>query len=198
MSHLRRHWLALMLGVATMAAFGLTAGVVAGEEPGSSVKEAEGSAAKEQEGSGSKEVEGSASKMKELLKHTYAEVNTEALEILVRLKVPMLIFDARTGKYDDGRRIPGARQLSPEATDRQVAGVVESTESLIVVYCINVECPLSRMLYLRLKKFGYKNVIEYPYGIEGWVKAGNKYEMAEGSEVEEEGSGPKGKGSAEK
>jgi rhodanese-related sulfurtransferase len=194
MNCLRKHCLAFVLVAMAIGALGLTVAAIAAEEAGSGAKEMEGRAPKMQEGSAPKEMEGSGAKMKELLKHTYAEINTEALAVLMRVKVPMLIFDARTGEYDDGRRIPGAKQLSPEATTKEIAGAIKSKEALVVAYCTNVDCPASRMLYLRLKELGYKNVIEYPYGIEGWVKAGNKFETAEGFVPKEEGSAPKTEG----
>ena len=40
-----------------------------------------------------------------------AVVNTEGLATLIQAKVALKIFDARSGKYDDGQRIPGAQQL---------------------------------------------------------------------------------------
>ena len=48
-----------------------------------------------------------------------AVVNTEALAALLRAKVPVTLLDARTGKYDDGRRIPGAKTLSPRPRMRK-------------------------------------------------------------------------------
>ena len=108
-----------------------------------------------------------------------AELNTSALKVLLRAEVPLLVLDARSAEFDDGRRIPGAKQLSPKAAEEEAAALIKSKDQLIVTYCNNPKCPASRNLFKRLKEFGYKNVIEYPYGIQGWVKAGNKYEMVE-------------------
>ncbi|KKM05617.1 hypothetical protein LCGC14_1752310, partial [marine sediment metagenome] len=47
------------------------------------------------------------------------------------------------------------------------------------VYCVNLKCPASKNLYIHLKKLGYKNVLEYPFGIERWLESGNDIEMAE-------------------
>lgn len=198
MNCLRKHWPAFVLVAMAVGALGFTVAAIAADEPGSGAKDMEGRAPKMPEGSAPKEMEGSGAKMKELMKHTYAEINTEALAVLMRVKVPMLIFDARTGEYDDGRRVPGAKQLSPEATTKEIAGAIKSKEALVVAYCTNVDCPASRMLYRRLKKLGYKNVIEYPYGIEGWVKAGNKFETAEGSAPKAERPERKSEGSETK
>jgi rhodanese-related sulfurtransferase len=90
----------------------------------------------------------------------------------------MVIIDARSGKYDDGRRIPGAGNLAANASPEEVARLVKSKDQLVVTYCSNPKCPASGMLADNLRKQGYKNVIEYPFGIQGWAAAGNKTSKA--------------------
>lgn len=99
-------------------------------------------------------------------------VGTAALKTLIDSGVPMTIVDARTGKFDDGRRIPGAMSLSPEASEQDIQKVLSSKETLVVSYCAGVKCPASRMLATRLQGLGYKHVLEYTQGIEGWTEAG--------------------------
>ncbi len=101
-------------------------------------------------------------------------LNTSALAVLLRAHVPFVLLDARTGRFDDGRRIPGAKSLSAAATAEQAAALIESKETLVVTYCSNLKCPASRLLAKRLEELGYTNVIEYPHGIDGWAKAGQK------------------------
>ena len=101
-----------------------------------------------------------------------AELNTPALKALVDAKLPLVILDARSGKYDDGRRIGNAKQLSHQAGPREIAQLVPSKQSLVVTYCGGVKCPLSKMLATRLEKLGYTNVIEFPQGMKGWTQAG--------------------------
>jgi len=105
-------------------------------------------------------------------------VNTAALATLIRTKVPVTILDARSGKYDDGKRVPGARQLSPAAKDEDVAKALPDKQALIVTYCAGPGCPASKELAEHLEKLGYTNVIEYPEGIPAWIKAGNTVEQA--------------------
>jgi rhodanese-related sulfurtransferase len=107
-----------------------------------------------------------------------SEINTAVLSTLISSGTPMVILDARTGKYDDGRRIPGAKALSPKATTEEAAKVIPGMETLVVTYCANLQCKASPMLAAALRTMGYKNVLEYPYGIEGWAAAGMKVEMA--------------------
>ena len=99
-------------------------------------------------------------------------VNTAALVAMLRAKTPMTMLDARTGKFDDGNRIPGAKTLSPDAMEDQVRSLLPDRQALVVTYCANLKCPASHMLGERLRQLGYTNVIEYHEGIDGWQAAG--------------------------
>ena len=107
-----------------------------------------------------------------------AEINTSALKILIDSGTPITLLDARTGKFDDGRRIPGALSLAPDAKDEEIQSMLKSKDALIVTYCANLKCPLSRTLAGKLRALGYKHVLEYPYGIEGWAAEGNPVTQA--------------------
>jgi rhodanese-related sulfurtransferase len=80
----------------------------------------------------------------------------------------------RSGKYDDGRRIPGAIGLGADSKDEDILNTVKSKDVLIVTYCANLKCPASKALAEKLRTLGYKHVLEYPLGIEGWVEGGNE------------------------
>jgi rhodanese-related sulfurtransferase len=105
-------------------------------------------------------------------------IGRDALAALVRAGTGVTILDARTGKYDDGRRIPGAKALSPEAKAEDAAAVIKDKNTLVVTYCANLQCPASGLLAKRLKELGYRNVVELPEGIQGWVEGGNPVEQA--------------------
>ena len=102
-----------------------------------------------------------------------AVVNTLGLKTLIGSGVPLTVVDARSGKYDDGKRIPGALSLNSESKPEEVAKVLPNKEALIVTYCANLQCPASAALSKHLKSLGYTNLIEYPEGIQGWIEAGN-------------------------
>ncbi len=106
-------------------------------------------------------------------------INTAVLENMIESNIPMVILDARSGKWDDKSRIPGARSLNDKSTKDEVAGIVESKDTLVVTYCSSLKCGASHKLYIHLKKLGYKNVLEYPFGIKGWLEVGNDIEMEE-------------------
>ena len=103
-----------------------------------------------------------------------AEISTESLQVLVRSGAPLILLDARTGKFDDGNRIPGAKSLSPQADKAMIEKLLPSKDSLIVTYCSNLQCPASSHLAERLHNLGYKNILEYRPGIAGWIESGNK------------------------
>lgn len=106
-------------------------------------------------------------------KSKHAEVNTAALKALLDAKAAVTVLDARSGKYDDGRRIPGAQSLNASSTGEEIAKVLPDKAALVVTYCAGLTCPASTKLAEKLKELGYSNVVEYPEGIAGWTEAGN-------------------------
>jgi rhodanese-related sulfurtransferase len=101
-------------------------------------------------------------------------INTAALDALLSAKTPLVLLDARSGKYDDGRRIPGAKSLNSKSSADAVASVIPAKDALVVTYCANVKCPASAKLAKHLIELGYTNILEYPEGIDGWVAAGKE------------------------
>ncbi|MBM4152641.1 MAG: rhodanese-like domain-containing protein [Kiritimatiellaceae bacterium] len=85
-----------------------------------------------------------------------------------------ILLDARSAKYDDGFRIPGAKALSSTATEEEIAKVIPTKDALVITYCSNTQCPASKRLADHLIKLGYTHVLEYPEGIAGWRAAGGK------------------------
>ncbi len=106
-------------------------------------------------------------------------INTAVLENMIESNIPMVLVDARSGKWDDKTRIPGALSLNDKSTKDEVAGSIKSKDTLVVTYCSSLKCGASNKLYIHLKKLGYKNVLEYPFGIKGWLEVGNDIEMDE-------------------
>lgn len=118
---------------------------------------------------------------KETLKeaqHEYGLIDTKGMKKLHRSKEKPLLLDARSGKFDDGRRMPGAKQLAADASEDEIKAALPDKNAKIVAYCTNEQCPASAMLAERLVKLGYENVHKYPPGIDGWEKAGGKTTQA--------------------
>lgn len=101
-----------------------------------------------------------------------AKINTSGLHALIQSKVPLVLLDARSGKWDDGERIPGAISLTAESPAEEVAKVIPKKDALVVTYCSNLKCPASLHLYQHLEKLGYTNLMKYPEGIQAWKEAG--------------------------
>lgn len=115
-----------------------------------------------------------------VVKDVRGVVNTAGLATLIRTKAPLVLLDARAGKYDDGRRVPGAMSLNAGSKDEEIARILPDKSALIVTYCAGLKCKASGMLADKLRTLGYQNVIEYPEGIEGWIAAGNSVTQAGG------------------
>lgn len=105
-------------------------------------------------------------------------LNTPGLLALIQSRAPVVILDARSGKFDDGNRIPGAKALAPGAPLSEVRKVLRSQDNLVVTYCANLACGASHKLAEHLRSLGYRNLLEYPEGIAGWEKAGHPVEKA--------------------
>lgn len=114
--------------------------------------------------------------VKAKVKETMAEISSESLKVLLESGVPLVLLDARSGKYDDGKRIPGAGSLNANSTKEEISEIIKDKNGLIVTYCSNLQCPASAALARHLKELGYSNVLEYRPGIAGWLEAGNQVE----------------------
>jgi rhodanese-related sulfurtransferase len=118
-------------------------------------------------------MEAAAAKLQQAQAAGSGAVTTAALKELVKSGAPVVILDARTGKYDDGKRIPGAQLAGPDPSEAEIAKLVPAKNATVVTYCGSKQCPLSGKLATKLRGLGYANVIEYHEGIAGWVAAGN-------------------------
>ena len=107
-----------------------------------------------------------------------ATLTVEALDAIINSGTTVVVLDARSGKWDDGRRIPGAKSLNHKATAEQAAKLIPSKDQLVVTYCSNTKCQASAKLAGKLHELGYKNVVELPVGIAGWTEAGKTVEKA--------------------
>lgn len=103
-------------------------------------------------------------------------MKVDAVATLLKAGTPVIVLDARSGKWDDGRRVPGAKSLNAESSEKDIAAVIADKNALVITYCANTKCQASPKLARHLIGLGYKNVMEMPEGIEGWEAAGQKIE----------------------
>jgi rhodanese-related sulfurtransferase len=104
------------------------------------------------------------------------KVTHEYLKMKIDTKASCIILDARVPRLFDNKVIPGAIWLDYQAPKKKIIELLPDKSSYIVTYCGNKKYPLSERLAKRLVSLGYKNVYEYPEGIDGWRKAGYKTE----------------------
>lgn len=107
-------------------------------------------------------------------KDKVAKIGVDELATMIRAKTPMVILDARSGKWDDGRRIPGARSLHAGSAKEEIEAMLPDKAALVITYCSNTKCQASPKLAARLMEMGYKNIMELPEGIDGWQAAGKE------------------------
>ncbi len=101
------------------------------------------------------------------------KVTTEELKKAIASDKELVLVDARSGKWDDGKRIANAKQVGAKADKKEISTALPDKDAKIVVYCTNTKCPAGGALAARLKTLGYSNVSKYTEGIQGWEKAGN-------------------------
>jgi len=99
-------------------------------------------------------------------------IKADELKLWYDQQRPMVVIDARSEKYFDGRLLPDAIWLPSESSENDILATIPNKESLIVVYCAGVKCPASGWLYGKLYSMGYLNIYEYHEGIEEWTQKG--------------------------
>jgi rhodanese-related sulfurtransferase len=100
-------------------------------------------------------------------------VDTAGVKKVVDADDGTVIIDARSGKWDDGKRIGKAKSLNADSSDADIAAALPAKDAKIITYCAGVKCPASAKLAEKLHKLGYQDVTEYPEGIAGWVESGH-------------------------
>ncbi len=109
------------------------------------------------------------------------KISTALLKMLLASKTNLILIDARSSKWDDGRRIPGAISLTSEASAEEFASTLPQKDALIAVYCTHAQCGASSRLAQRLADLGYMNVLKYAEGIDVWAQQGNRIELNQGT-----------------
>lgn len=104
------------------------------------------------------------------------KIGVAELATLLKSGVKLTVVDARTGKWDDGLRVPGAKSLHAGSDAKDIASTLPDKKGLVITYCANVKCGAGPALVKRLKELGYENIIEFKDGIEGWAEAGQTVE----------------------
>ena len=98
----------------------------------------------------------------------YKQINLEQMKKIVDSQAPVVIIDARTPKWDDGRRIPSALSMPADMPVELFAQFLPNKDKPLIIYCGGGNCPAARILCERLIAAGYSDVTEYAGGIKEW------------------------------
>ncbi len=82
-----------------------------------------------------------------------------------------VLVDALSAKHYDSSHLPGAINLPYEFVD-EAETVLPDKDAEIVVYCMNPDCEASTEEARELEEMGYRNVLHYAEGKQGWLRAG--------------------------
>lgn len=106
------------------------------------------------------------------VEHVHRTIKGDELKLWYDQKKSMVVIDARSAKYFDGRMLPDAKWLPSESSEKEILATIPDKDSLIVVYCAGVKCPASGWLFDKLSSMGYHNIYEYHEGIQEWAQKG--------------------------
>jgi rhodanese-related sulfurtransferase len=87
-----------------------------------------------------------------------------------------LILDARPDVFYREGHVPGAFNLARESFaadyERLHARLAASRATRIAVYCADADCPDSALVASALEQLGFRHVVDFTDGWEGWTAAG--------------------------
>lgn len=104
--------------------------------------------------------------------HYFKDVSTEKLKKWYDLEVEMTVIDTRSSQYFNGILMPDAIWVPFDASWYDVKQALPSKDALIVVYCLDSNCPMSTWMAERLVDHGYRRVYKYSEGLKVWIKHG--------------------------
>jgi rhodanese-related sulfurtransferase len=82
-----------------------------------------------------------------------------------------VLVDALSAKHYASSHLPGAVNLPYEFVD-EAETVLPDKDAEIVVYCMNLDCGASTEVARELEEMGYRHVLHYAEGKQGWLRAG--------------------------
>jgi rhodanese-related sulfurtransferase len=99
-------------------------------------------------------------------------------ELAERLRGPSppALFEVLPRGYWRKHHLPGALSAPPDEAVAVITAAVPDRHAEIVVYCWDVDCPMSGRAARALAALGYTNVREYPGGKADWADAGLQME----------------------
>lgn len=105
-------------------------------------------------------------------------VQAQEVRELLEAKPDVVVVDALGPQSYAARHLPRAINLPADDPDfaRRARDMILDKDATIVVYCSNAQCHASKKAARRLEALGFRNVLEYEDGLEGWERAGYAFE----------------------
>ncbi len=104
-----------------------------------------------------------------------AQISLEAFKQIVAGR-NALILDARPDVFYHAGHVPGALNLARESFGTDYARLRPRLEAArerkVVVYCADPDCPDSGLVASALEQLGFRQVMDFLPGWEGWTAAG--------------------------
>ena len=82
-------------------------------------------------------------------------------------------------EYFKQKHISGSMNIPSDHVSEKAEELLPDKNKEIVVYCANTACQASPTAAKKLEALGYTNIVDFEDGIEGWEKAGYKFEGTE-------------------
>lgn len=102
-----------------------------------------------------------------------ATITTAELDLRVRQGGAFQFWNVLPDEIFTGELIPGSLRVPIDHIGREVAKLGLPKGAEFVVYCKDVECPLSGLAAEKLRAFGYINVRAYEGGLKAWKAEGH-------------------------
>ena len=103
-------------------------------------------------------------------------ITAEELKKKLDANEDFILIDVLGKESFDAKHIPKSVNMpSTEIGIRSIKELPDKNKE-IVVYCAGRECEASPNAAKKLEKLGYKNVIDFEEGLDGWREAGYEFE----------------------
>lgn len=103
---------------------------------------------------------------------TLARVSREELWGKIQRGEAFVLVDALSPMSYAVSHLPGAIHIPPGSVDYRAPRAIPDLDAEVVVYCSSATCDSSVEVADRLIELGYRNVVHYAEGKDGWKEAG--------------------------
>jgi rhodanese-related sulfurtransferase len=106
-----------------------------------------------------------------------ASISTKDLKAKLDRREVTVVETLAPDRYRQAH-IPGALNIPPEQIKELAPQLLPNKNAEIVTYCANTHWHASAYAARELAAMGYKHVVHYPEGKQGWMEAGFPVEKA--------------------